>query len=908
MNALARCLRVLVTALACTSAGAQVAVTQNGTAAFSLPVAVPPGIAGMTPNIAIAYSGGNVNGPLGLGWSLQGISVITRCPQTRAIDGYPQGVTFSPDDKLCLDGQRLIQTDAGGIVVNGGNANPGPANRFQVGDSLGGSGSVAVREFRTEKDSYARVRAYGSAGGGSVNGPAYFRVWTKSGQVFEYGNNANATANAAIVPYGKSVVVAWAVSRIADTVGNFIDFQYEQRDVAWGSGPVANSPTPGHEWNLQEIRYTGNGAQLPANKVVFTYDDRIPVPGRARSAIAPRPISRGRRMSVFAASNSIRTYRQRTAGRSRSGPSSSPTTTARRRTAAVSSGSRSAQALQRPSACRRPSSVTRVAADVYRGQCRLRGRTLNVLPLITLNGSYGVLPVDFNGDGKTDLLRWGDNPAENRLYFSNGDGSFTQSTLFALNAPGNNLFSSDGCFSTLVADLDGDGLPDLLRYGAAVAANGKACVAPASTTIYRNRGDGTFDTLAYGGPALNRVISTKAYCTAALQQKGACVRDSWSQGANFFLLDVDGDGIPDLVTTILPAQGKFGEYGDPDPCLTQTCTRVYQGDGRGNFTELPTNLAQTSLYNEPARGAGLDAPRNLVDIDGDGLVDIQGIPPRYDTNSSAFRSRGDGNFDAMGATNACTYPLDFNGDGRADCLQPDPNGVPANNVLRVSVGAIGGSQPVADFNLKAVGNTLTGAGVGVSVVDLNADGRHDILRWNDDPTQTTVYLSNGNGTFTASPTFNLNTATRRLKKSNYSVDFVAADFTGRGGTEFLRMVAAPSAGEASSNQLYEKVDKTPPDQLLGGHVALGTLHDADLGAAQQSGRARYPTLRQRPKRGAGEAESERCQLSGAGPESAAVRGRHQHGRQRCRRREGGHRVRLRRPQVRLRRTGFQGIS
>ena len=186
------------------------------------------------------------------------------------------GVAYAGNDKLCLDGQRLIQTDAAG-AVSGNASNPSPSNPFQTGDSLGGSGTNAIREYRTEKDTFARIRAYGRAGALANNGPAYFRVWTKSGQIYEYGNNANPTSNANIVPNGQNVVAGWLVSRISDTLGNFIDFQYEQRDVAWGSGPNSG-PNPGHEWNLLEVRYTGTATQAPANRVSFTYEDRPDAP------------------------------------------------------------------------------------------------------------------------------------------------------------------------------------------------------------------------------------------------------------------------------------------------------------------------------------------------------------------------------------------------------------------------------------------------------------------------------------------------------------------------------------------------------------------------------------------------------------------------------------------------------
>ena len=47
--------------------------------------------------------------------------------------------------------------------------------------------ATGFREYRTEKDIYARIRAYGIANGADTNGPLYFKVWTKSGQIYEYG-------------------------------------------------------------------------------------------------------------------------------------------------------------------------------------------------------------------------------------------------------------------------------------------------------------------------------------------------------------------------------------------------------------------------------------------------------------------------------------------------------------------------------------------------------------------------------------------------------------------------------------------------------------------------------------------------------------------------------------------------
>jgi len=90
------------------------AVSPSGALTYNIPIVVPPGTGGMTPQVALGYSSQGTNGILGMGWSLSGLSRIGRCGKTIVQDPIP-GVTgangingrisFKTSDRLCLDGE-----------------------------------------------------------------------------------------------------------------------------------------------------------------------------------------------------------------------------------------------------------------------------------------------------------------------------------------------------------------------------------------------------------------------------------------------------------------------------------------------------------------------------------------------------------------------------------------------------------------------------------------------------------------------------------------------------------------------------------------------------------------------------------------------------------------------------------
>jgi hypothetical protein len=204
-------------------------VEESGAATYTVPIAVPPGTGGMEPSLSLVYSSQGANGLLGVGWGLGGLSVIHRCPATLVQDGFIDGVDYDANDKFCLDGQRLV--------------------------AVSGTYGAAGTEYRTEIDGFAKIVSYGTAGAG----PASFTVWTKSGQVMEYGN----TADARIEGQGIADVRLWAVDKIADTVGNYLTVSYFE-DSVFG------------EYRPTRIDYTGNaGVGLsPSHSVQFSYQAR----------------------------------------------------------------------------------------------------------------------------------------------------------------------------------------------------------------------------------------------------------------------------------------------------------------------------------------------------------------------------------------------------------------------------------------------------------------------------------------------------------------------------------------------------------------------------------------------------------------------------------------------------------
>jgi hypothetical protein len=190
----------------------QFAVSPSGAATYTIPIEVPPGINGMQPNLAFTYNSQAGNGLLGVGWNLSGLSAITRCPKTYAQDGVKEGVKLDITDRYCLDGNRLIPSD--------GNYS-----------NYGANG----KEYRTEIDTSVKIISYGNTG----YGPSYFKVWTKSGRIIEYGieygneegNSTNSRFDVKIISGARAPQtppLTWNISQVTDASSNTMRFNYRE--------------------------------------------------------------------------------------------------------------------------------------------------------------------------------------------------------------------------------------------------------------------------------------------------------------------------------------------------------------------------------------------------------------------------------------------------------------------------------------------------------------------------------------------------------------------------------------------------------------------------------------------------------------------------------------------------------
>ncbi|NQZ11384.1 MAG: VCBS repeat-containing protein, partial [Algicola sp.] len=238
-------------------------VGSNGNALYRIPIKVTPGTAKVEPNLALAYNSQGGNGLTGVGWKLQGLSSIHRCPTNLTDDGYIDGVDFDDNDQFCLDGQRLV--------------------------AISGVYGASLTEYRTQNESFKRIHSYGTAG----NGPMFFLVTNKLGHMLQYG----VSDDSRVEVQGQADVMLWKLNKTEDRFGNFQTISYYEDNAIGESYPL-------------RIDYTGNYATgLTAyNSVQFSYETRSDDTRVYRAGASVKNTQRLTRIGIYNGSQVAREY------------------------------------------------------------------------------------------------------------------------------------------------------------------------------------------------------------------------------------------------------------------------------------------------------------------------------------------------------------------------------------------------------------------------------------------------------------------------------------------------------------------------------------------------------------------------------------------------------------------------
>lgn len=198
-------------------------VTSAGQLQFTLPIALPPGVKTVAPQVSLVYTSGSGNGIAGYGWNLSGITSISRLGKTIEVDGDSKPVQLDYSDYYSFNGQRLI---------------------LKSGE-YGKDGA----EYVTEKYSNIKIRSIGMARYGNqlLYKPATFEVTFEDGSMAWYGVPPDSTSP---IPFDYSITPTdYYITKWMDTNGNYISYKYSSfvnsvflESIKWGGNSSLNKP------------------------------------------------------------------------------------------------------------------------------------------------------------------------------------------------------------------------------------------------------------------------------------------------------------------------------------------------------------------------------------------------------------------------------------------------------------------------------------------------------------------------------------------------------------------------------------------------------------------------------------------------------------------------------------------
>lgn len=529
-NVLSRVLTLFLVLVIVDCEMAEAAVSDHGTYQTSIPVQVPE-FHRITPSIRLNYDSRAGNGALGVGWSLQAGSQITRASR---LNGVPR---YDATDQLWLDGMELLPC---GAAVR------------SISCSSGGTHTTRVEGVtRIRHDTVTNT----------------WTLWRRDGTRYLYSPRFRDVSSL-------TDTLRWVLTEVTDTHGNGVTYGYVCgagsycyiSDISYGQGLVcaASQPSGGPDAPAHSL-----GSPLPGASIHFYWEGRPDPQSVAIGGALQETSWRLRAIDVQEGAQRVRVYQINYLP----APGASGYTDRRSSIKSiqlfgtdavvdlrgnVTSGTgMPPNTFEAPAfvSAPKPSFVDTVAGgdeflpsvpvqymlpQIYPGRTVQRFPPSRVIfrtyrprePFVERSNTSSVTLGDFDGDRKLDFMHW------------NTDGICAQlqtRTMLAAWSPTalpvdeqHAVPAANDCLTTsFPADLDGDGRTDVLflRYKRVEPFNNRNQTYEAQIISALSNGDGTFSLRA---PAV--VWTSINYATILISRCGVG--------------DFNGDGLADLTCTV----------------------------------------------------------------------------------------------------------------------------------------------------------------------------------------------------------------------------------------------------------------------------------------------------------------------------------------------------------------------
>lgn len=542
-------------------------------------------------------------------------------------------------------------------------------------------------EYRTELDEFSRIVSYTTV---AARGPDSFKVWTKDGRLIELGATTDskllATQTVSTVngfgPYGhvntvsltaNQVVLQWNANKVSDQANNYYTITYTKTDLTGEIYP-------------DRITYTSNPGQTvlpPSNVVYFLYETRPTLTDSDGLLVSDYPVQyqAGSRISPKKRLKSIEMW-------AAYAEIWAPSSLVRSYTFAYSDpeiwGSMRAE-LASITECGFSKSATGICMAPVKFEMSKAGRCIydsyssipaygNVISI----GNYTPLAADFDGDGRTDIVS---------IYISS------------------------------------EGIKLLESRSTTTTPSGTDFVPPKPDT----------ETEAYCKTAVKPGVGF----SSATQQIINAADYSMHMGDAYSTGDVDGDGIPEIVT--IPQSINSISF---DPI-------VLKRQANGTYAVVTGSASDNSNFTSTISYLYGRSRAWLADVDGDGKLDAVTIKyigkTATNTNIAVFWRKGLGN-GTFAQTVRNDYQIDLNespllfntfmgdvnGDGKADLVFAYLKG---GYILSQSLTGTGSSStafnaPVTSSLIRQLNfdNALAdNTTASINLIDVNRDGLSDLV-------------------------------------------------------------------------------------------------------------------------------------------------------------------------------------